>query len=326
VQEVLVLGGYGRLGGLCVHELLETTRTRIVIAGPSVQRAERAALSHGIRVSGAYANASDQRTLQERIPAADAVIACSTDAPLAALECALEARVPFISLTPIELAANARARLAERAWEAQTPIILDAGASPGLPGIAAELLVRRFEALHELRIICTGRPETAASEQEAWKLRAQELRLSLGTLTRLGVPLTAELGAPIGRRMLVRAQTPDLEGFAAAHCVSRVVYLEPEAGLLGLGLDRMLNQDPISSFALIGEAIAERRDAKPAARIAIRAPDAVMAAAAVAGALTRAVLAGKTPAGLLAPREALNPGTMLDLLGKRGLTIDTEGL
>ena len=36
-----------------------------------VQRAERAALSHGIRVSGAYANASDQRTLQQCIPGAE---------------------------------------------------------------------------------------------------------------------------------------------------------------------------------------------------------------------------------------------------------------
>jgi hypothetical protein len=326
VQEVFVLGGYGRLGDLCVHELLETTRARIVIAGPSVQRAERAALSHGVRVSGAYANASDHRTLQERITAADAVIACSTDSPLAALDCAVEARAPFISLTPIEWTASARALLAERAWEAQTPIILNAGASPGLPGIAAELLVRRFEALHELRIICTGRPGATAPDQEVWKRRARELRLSLGTLRRLGIPLTAELGAPIGRRMLVRAHTPDLEGFESAHCVQRVVYLEPEAGLLASGLDRLLSQDPIAAFALIGEAFAERRDLRPAARIAIRAPDVATAAAAVAGALTRAVLAGRTPAGLLTPREALNPGTMLDLLGKRGLSIDTEGL
>jgi hypothetical protein len=326
VQEVFVLGGYGRLGGLCVSELLETTRARIVIAGPSVQRAERAALEHGVRVAGAYASASDPRTLEECVPAADAVIACSTDPPLAALECAVESRVPFISLTPLELAASTRARLAERAWEAQTPIILNAGVSPGLPGVVADLLVRRFDALHELRITCSGRPDATPPEHGVWKTRLRELRQSLGTPRRLGVPLTGELGAPVGRRILVRAHTPDLEGFESGHCVSRVVYLEPEAGLLGSGLDRLLSQHPITSFALIGEAFVERRDVTPAARIAIRAADAATAAASVAAVLTRAVLAGKTPAGLLSAREALNPGTLLDLLAKRGLEIETEGL
>jgi hypothetical protein len=299
VQEVLVLGGYGRLGDQCVRELLETTRARIVIGGPSVQRAERAALGHGVRVSGAYANAADHRTLRERIPGTAVVIACSTDAPLAALECAIETRVPFISLTPTVWAPGARARLAERAWEAQIPIILNAGASPGLAGVAAELLIRRFETLHELRIICTGHPGHTSSEKATWKGRLQDLGRPLGILRRLGDPLTVDLGAPIGRRILVPVQTPDLDGFEPAHCVSRVIYLEPHLGLLGSGLDRLLGQDPITSFALIGEAFVERRAVRPTARIAVRAPDAVKAAAAAAGALTRAVLADRTPAGLL---------------------------
>ena len=83
-----MLGGYGRLGAAVVAELTETTRARAVIAGRSIQRAEELAASFGESAIGAYADASDARTLRSILTGAALVIACSGAESLAALEVA----------------------------------------------------------------------------------------------------------------------------------------------------------------------------------------------------------------------------------------------
>jgi saccharopine dehydrogenase-like NADP-dependent oxidoreductase len=99
MHEIIVLGGYGRVGRHCVSELVETTRARVVVAGRSIQRAEQVASVFGERARPAYANATDPRTLQPLIPGAVAVLTCCGPSTQAVLEIAVETRVPFIGLT-----------------------------------------------------------------------------------------------------------------------------------------------------------------------------------------------------------------------------------
>ena len=53
--------------------------------------------------------------------------------------------MPLVVLTPFYLEPRGLMQLGERAWEAQTQIVLAAGAVPGLVGVAAEALVREEE-------------------------------------------------------------------------------------------------------------------------------------------------------------------------------------
>ena len=324
VQEVIVLGGYGRLGEQCVSELVDTTRARIVVAGRNIQRAERVASRFGHRARPAYANAEDPRTLQTLIPGAAAVLICSGGSWLAVLDSAIQTRVPFISLSPSLLEERVSLRLQQEAWRSQVPVILQAGAIPGLPGVLAELLMRRFPSLHEIRIASTG----PWSETELAKADQRELRRA-GKLASNGRAALSErwrrsrwhFPEPIGARWVRPARSLDLDGFAEAHCVDHLVYLEPDQGLLVRGVQQVLQRNHELEFALVAEGYDAERKGSPQERLTLQSSDLLSVAAAAAGALTQRVLAGALPAGVLAQREALNPALLLEALTKRDVRV-----
>jgi hypothetical protein len=289
------------------------------IAGRSVQRAERAAHVYGERASGLYLDASDGRTLGQAFERADAIVLFPGGAPFAALECAIRAETPLVCATPFYLDARARSGLAERAWEASVPLVLHAGALPGLPGVLAEQLVRHHETLDEIRLVSSGpwaSTPTARLDQEtlAQQWKPDEPRSSPRRRSQWTFP------DPLGRRLLRSAHTLDLQGFADAHQVERVTYLEPDSRLVARGVDLLLQRPRDETFVLVAEAFAEPGDPQACERITLGATDTAHAAAAVAGILTRAMLADHVPAGVLSPRDALNPGTLLAELGERGVS------
>ena len=180
--EVIVLGGYGTVGSACVRELIETTRASVLVAGRSVQRAEEAALAAGKQVRGIYANATDPRTMRALLPGAAAIVCCTGSGTPDALALALEHRIPFVDLEPIALKPEIARELGERAWKAQIPVVLGAGAVPGLPGVLAEYLVRRLTECDWIHVASTGpwRGSTAADRdiEQLWKIRRPGLRLA----------------------------------------------------------------------------------------------------------------------------------------------------
>jgi hypothetical protein len=322
MSRAIVVGGYGQLGSRCVNELVETTQTEVVVAGRSAQRAERLALAHGDRVRGAYADASDARTLHPLVPGADCLVICSGPDCLPALEVALEARVPFIAAGPVGIETSAQRILAERAWSAQVPIVLEAGAAPGLAGVAAERLVRALPEIEALRIASTGpwnrTPASQATVERAREASERARHPGGGWLPAPPRRVRLDLPAPLGRRTLRAVPAPDLDGFREAHCVGSLVYLEPARGPLERAMEWMVGALPPSSFVLRAEATGPKGET---AFVQIEAVDPPLAAAVSLGTLVRGALAGRIPAGLCAPREALNPVAHLDALEKRGLRV-----
>ena len=324
MSRVIVVGGYGHLGSRCVNELVETTLAEVVVAGRSAQLAERLALGYGDRVRSAYADASDTRTLHPVIPGADCLVLCSGPDCLPALEIALEARVPCIAAGPIGLERTSRRILSERAWSAQVPIILEAGAVPGLAGVAAEQLVRSLPEIESLRIASTGpwvRTRASRSSIEAAREalgRARQYRdggwfpAARGRRIRLDVP------GPLERQRLRPIPAPELDGFPETHCVGSLVYLEPTRGPLERAMEWVAGAHPPSSFLLRAEATGP---AQKAAFVQIEAADPSQAAAASLGTLVQAALSGRIAAGVSAPSEALNPAAHLSELEKRGLRV-----
>jgi hypothetical protein len=328
MTAVVVVGGYGRLGARCVTELVETSDTRVVVAGRNGQRAERLAFAYGARVSGAYVDASDARTLPPVVPGSSCLLICSGPHCLATLEAALEARVPTVVGADLGIDAGGRALLAERAWEARVPLVLDAGAIPGLPGVAAEQLVRTLPEVEQLRVASTGPWRgTEAAARDVARLRAarslravrrpREYRGGAWQRTRLR-PIRLASGGPLGGQRLRAAPPGELARFVESHCVERAVYLEPWSGPFGRGLSWTLGEPPEPPFALHAEA---RAPDGRTATVEIEGEDAAVAAAVSLAALVRAVLAGNAPQGLSTPSEVLNPATHLGTLEKRGLCV-----
>jgi hypothetical protein len=323
MREIFVLGGDGHLGRLCIRELVQGTSARLIVAGRSVQRAEALALGFGERACAVYCDASDPRTLRRTLEKADAVVACCGGDLSAAISTAVSMRVPFVGLTPIALDAHARDTVGEAAWKAQVPIVVQAGALPGLPGVLAETLVRRFRSIRELRIASSGPwSQTETSKNDALRYRRGRVRRRP---ERTGwLPLRWRFPDPVGWRRLRAAESLDLVGFAEAHCVEQLRYFEPSGGPVARRLDLVRSRRSIRPFALSAEARIDPRRREPEARIDVTAPDAPTAACAVAGSLVAAILARDVPAGLLTPREAINPARILSDLEKRGARVSSR--
>ena len=324
MRQVVVLGGYGHIGRLCVRELVERTDAHVVVAGRSVQRADALALSYGERVRGAYCNALDPRTVERALAGSEAVVACCGGDLLPLIDVALNVRVPFIGLTPVALDKRVRDLLGERSWQAGLPLVLQAGAVPGLLGIACELLVRSLPEIQELRVASTGpwlETEAALRDHRQYRARSPEPQGRAGRW--LPVRWTF---AEVGARALRASSSADLEGFAEAHCVERLSYLEPARGPLARGLDRLRGDDAELSFALAAQATLLGAEGGPTASVEFYARSPLLPAAAIAGALVAGALEGALSAGLQTPRDALNPALALRELEKRGVRVSTQGI
>jgi len=310
MAQVVILGGYGRVGRRCAREIAEQTRTHLVIAGPSIQKAESVALGLGGRAVAAYGNAQDPRTISRILEGVEVLVACCPDLQPAVLEIAIGMRVAVVAVSTLSISGPRREALAEQAWRAQVPVVIHAGAIPGLPGVLADWLVRRLPSLAELRIASTGpwigTPSAARDVARAAPERPSGLRL----------PQRYAFGSAVGTLAMRASACADLVGFADAHCVERLTYLEPIDGRLR----RALRPLP-RAFALDAQAWAESTGGPPDARIELAATDARVAAAALAGSLVAGALANALPAGLLVPREARNPALVLADLEKRGVSV-----
>lgn len=327
MREVLILGGYGHAGKLVARELVETTPARVALAGRSIQKAERAAVPLGERVRGVYADATDPRTLRAVLSAAAVVVDCTPGQAFTALELATETPVPFVGIASVPLPARAHAALGERAWRSRVAVIPAGGAVPGLPGILAEHCVRRLPEIHALRIASTGTWNgTEAARRDALQLAARtpvEYRERRWQRARSG-STRWRFPEPIGLQTLRPVAPIELHAFAEAHCIHNLCYLEATAGPLLRALERVIGPTQPGGFAVAAEAWIEEEAGPPAARVCVQADDAPSAAAAVVGALVRAILAGKAPAGLGYAHEALDPLAFLASFEKRGLRVSTD--
>ncbi len=318
MPEVVVLGGYGHLGRRCVRELVERTGAHLVVAGRNVQRADAVAAGFGDRARSAYCDASDMRTLRRALEGADALVACCGGELTSAISAALSMRVPFVGLSALALDERSQNVLGETAWKAQVPVVLQAGAVPGLPGVLAESLVRRFPSIHELRIASTG------AWQQTETARSDVRRARAGTPR--AMPVRFRFPAPLKQRWLGVSDSLDLSGFAGAHCVERLVYLEPYPWLPARLLGPVAAAKGNRPFVVSAEARVDPRHHQPCARIDVSCSDAPAAACAVAGSLVQAILARELPAGRLTPREALPPTRILRDLEKSGARIYSRGV
>jgi len=306
-----------------VQELASLSRAPLVVAGRSLQRAESLALSFGERARGVYANALDARTLARVVEGAGLLVACCGGDQIVALQVALELRVPFIGVSPLRIEARSRALVAEQAWRAQVPVVLSAGAVPGMPGIAAELLVRQLPAIRQLRIASTGAwVETETARRDS-RLASVALGEDSGTgALRRRIPELWRFAEPIGMRPVVPSSSADLDGFCESHCVETLSYLEPPRGVLGRSLGRLVSRQAEPGFALAAIASSDPEPgAKATVAIELFAPNVLIPAAALVGALGVHILDGRVPAGLSTPREVLRPAVALLALEKRGVRV-----
>jgi hypothetical protein len=143
-----------------------------------------------------------------------------------AIQTALELRLGFVGLSPVSLDARTRAHLAELAWRAQVPLVLWAGALPGLPGVLAEALVRRLPRIRRLRLASTGPfAETETARRDLASAATPAGDDAAPAARSRWLPERACRRSHARRAGLVARPRP----LRRRHCVDELVYLEPPA-------------------------------------------------------------------------------------------------
>ncbi len=176
-KKVLILGGYGNTGFLIARLLLQETDVRLIIAGRSLSRAQRAVDElnrefHTDRTTSKQVDAADTNSLEAAFEGVNiVVVASSTIDYVRNVSCAtLEAGADYLDVqlsSPAKL--DALKCLQEKIEKKGRCFITDGGFHPGVPAAMVRYAATKFDTLE------------VASISAAFQLNWKELQFSEST-------------------------------------------------------------------------------------------------------------------------------------------------
>jgi len=158
-KNILILGGYGRVGLEMAKLLLRHSRHNICLAGRDLTKASRAArelnsIHFGERVSGVEVNAALKKQLTGLLTNYDLVIVYI---PFTAFggqiaQAAFDARIDYIDLTTNDKKRQRLRELDKSILEAGLTFITEAGFVPGAPSLMARYVAAHFDSVTDITI------------------------------------------------------------------------------------------------------------------------------------------------------------------------------
>jgi len=158
-KVMMVLGGYGT-AGLCISRLLlQETDVNLILAGHTLQKAQRATdllntEFDGNRVRSMRVDASNSEALRRAFGSCDTVVTC---VPITALgigggivQAAFDAGVNYVDITLDNDKRHTLKELGDRIKNSGRYFMTEAGFMPGLPSVMAFRAARQFEDLETL--------------------------------------------------------------------------------------------------------------------------------------------------------------------------------
>ncbi|GIN14139.1 hypothetical protein J26TS2_40060 [Shouchella clausii] len=149
INSVMIIGGYGEVGGNIAKQLTQSTDLRILIAGRRLEKAEFYCRQLG---SSAHPVEIDIRKPKsyEAILLADLVIMCMDQQNTALVQYCLEHHIHYIDITANFAFHKQIEQLNPLAQ--QSTVIMSVGFAPGLSNLLAKHLIDRMESIEELHI------------------------------------------------------------------------------------------------------------------------------------------------------------------------------
>ncbi|MBM7542268.1 saccharopine dehydrogenase family protein [Amphibacillus cookii] len=149
INSVMIIGGYGEVGGNIARQLAQSTDLRILIAGRRLAKAKSFCQQLG---PSAHAVEIDiQKTKSyENILQADLVIMCIDQKNTALVQYCLEHHIHYIDITA-NFAFHKQIEQLEPLAQ-QSTVIMSVGFAPGLSNLLAKHLVDHMEPIEELHI------------------------------------------------------------------------------------------------------------------------------------------------------------------------------
>ena len=213
MKRIVVLGGYGGMGSVCVRDLVKTSSDcEIVVAGRDERKAKAFAKSIGKRVSWTKADASDVNGMARAFKGADVVVNCAQYyLNLNVMKACLKSKSNYLDLGGLYHTTLKQLKLDKQFKKIKRLAILGCGSSPGITNVMAEYGGRtldRIDAAHfyfadkdwskyDQPFVIPYSPDTLLDE---FNLKAAVLENGKAKLVpAMSSPKELEFPAPVGR-------------------------------------------------------------------------------------------------------------------------------
>ena len=158
-KRIVILGGYGNTGSLIARYLLQEANCELVLAGRNRSRAEQLAQAlnaqtQGRRVSGVFANAAEEESLQRAFANADLVIVASSTTQFTRqiAAAALASRCDYFDIQFSHAKIDYLKFIENDVRSAGLCFITDGGFHPGLPAVMIRHIAEKFDRLQIARV------------------------------------------------------------------------------------------------------------------------------------------------------------------------------
>lgn len=150
----LVLGGYGEMGRVTVHDLFETTRDRIIVAGRDLKKARGFAQSFkSKRVQPAAIDVAKITLLAALMKKCDVVInATQYTYNLHVMRAALLAKKPYVDLGGLFHMTKKQLKLRSLFKKNRLTAVIGCGSTPGITNILASYGASKLDTVDEIHI------------------------------------------------------------------------------------------------------------------------------------------------------------------------------
>jgi lysine 6-dehydrogenase len=166
-MRVVVLGGAGAMGRVCVRDLVSSGVEEVVVADRDEAAAtEVAGSAQGPGTARAQsADATDHDALVRLLESADVVANCTNYAlNVRVMRAAAAAGTHYLDLGGLFHGTNAQAAISSEIEDAGILCLLGMGSTPGTMNVMAALAAERLDEVHEIHLRCGGNdPEPARS-------------------------------------------------------------------------------------------------------------------------------------------------------------------
>lgn len=154
MHTYLVLGGYGAMGRITVHDLYKSTRDRIIVAGRDGQAAEKFAASfHSARVGHAIIDVTQTKKLAQLIMRCSIVINCTQyNLNLHVMRACLIAKKSYLDLGGLFHMTKKQLKLDGKFKKRGLTAILGCGSTPGITNILAAYGAQKLDTISEIHI------------------------------------------------------------------------------------------------------------------------------------------------------------------------------
>ena len=138
-NDILIVGGYGTVGQRIASDLAPDYPGRVIVAGRSLEKAERLAAELGQNTHGRQIDVNDPVSVQAALDNVGVIVSCIDQRDPHLLNAAIVRGLAYTDIAPHLMTRRPTQEMKARALQTGARIILGAGLAPGISSMLARL-------------------------------------------------------------------------------------------------------------------------------------------------------------------------------------------